>query len=116
MPKGVQNLMNDDQTPAEEESAGANDRDPISESVSGADSSQKKDEPLPPPSDEVRSFGSNYLTPGEREHRRRTYEAAARWWEYGFRTIRIHWMEGEQCSCGRSGCASAGKHPVDKEW
>lgn len=46
-----------------------------------------------------------------------TYQAALAYQARGWSLVALHWITAAgQCSCGRPGCKSAGKHPIDYGW
>lgn len=46
-----------------------------------------------------------------------TYRAALEYARRGWSLVALHWITAAgQCSCGRPGCKSAGKHPRDSAW
>lgn len=46
-----------------------------------------------------------------------TYQAALAYAARGWSLVALHWITAAgQCSCGRPGCKSAGKHPINGAW
>lgn len=107
--------MDDGKTPADAHSAGAPNHE--HEPIPGDDFTEHPRTPPPQFAESMQNFGDTYLTPEEEQRRRLRHEAAVTYWTWGFRTVPLRWTgEDGSCSCGRQGCPSPGKHPVDDDW
>jgi len=55
--------------------------------------------------------------PGRRSTRAKKVDYALAYARHGFRVFPLHWIDGRgECSCGKAGCSSAGKHPIRMNW